>query len=164
MSDDNRYVRAGEAKMLASGVIEETDGDRNWDFEKETWGIQHLEATEHWAHTAGVEAAGDDWGEFDTCYTCKLEFTQPKISIDEPWKLSEIFPAKLVRPSWTTWFLGFENFKFNRDTGCREVDVYVMSTRGVPHLTDIPNSPVQLRYRYFILTEVPVPDWIKETM
>lgn len=150
--------------MLASAVIEEIEGEDAWNFEAETWGIPETVKAGRWVHHDGIRAAKRILGPFETCYTCRLEFTDPKISPDTPELLIEFFPGESTRSKWTTWFIGFENFAFNRDTGCREVDVYVLSTRDVPHLTDIPNTRIRLRYRYFILNEIPVPDWIKEHM
>lgn len=161
MNDENRYIKQGYNSILDDHGIEE---EEEWDFEKETWGIEAQHVERPFACVPGIQAALDELGNFESCYKTRLEFHRPKIPIDSPEKLLGVFPEAFRYPDWTTWILGFENFVVNRETGCREVDLFVQSDHPREHLVDPPEHTLKYRFRYFVLETVEIPEWIEEHM
>lgn len=164
MSDDNVYVRTGtRSKMSADPFIEEDlNAGEAWDFEREAYNVVTPETSGQLPHTAGIVAALEAGRPVDECQTCRLEFTHPKVPIASPEKILDTIPGVIEYTNRTVWVLGVEGFTYNRDTGCREVTVYLVSSPVTPHFTDLPGKALHLRHRYFVLDTVPTPDWIQQ--
>jgi hypothetical protein len=137
---------------------------QNWSFEEETWKIQQLETTSKFPRKEGLEAAIEAIGPFTTCQTCRVEYVRPRTPISDPAKVCDVFPAVLAYPHRTVWILGFSDLSMNRETGCREVTLHLVSSDDSPHFTDPPNGVVKLNQRYFILEKVQLPEWIREAL
>ena len=163
MTEDNVYVRSGTRSKMSADMFDGEDLPDDWDFEQETWNVAVSHSTGCFVQDEGVRAALEALGEFQVCQTCRVSYILPKTPIDDAEKVLNVFPGVLSYANRTVWILGMEDLVFVRDTGFREETLFLKSSDDKPHFTDLPGNLVRLSRRYFILRDVPVPDWIKES-
>lgn len=166
MTDENVYVRSGtRSKMSADLPVEEEEGrEENWDFELEAWNVVPAVHEGHFVQHAGIKAAVETLGELTACQTCRVEYVRPRTPVSDPAQVCNIFPGVIAYPRRTVWILGLKDLSVNRDTGCREVTVYLVSSDNKPHFTALPDGAVKLYRHYFILETVGLPSWIQEAI